>query len=101
MNPESTGEIIPLGESPETSILPRIAGGEKNAFRECVEKHGGMIWRLAKHYADSETVAEAMTLEIFRELWKCAAGFDPEHCAEEVFIRRIAYRCLLKIRENP
>ena len=101
MNSANAGEIISPATSPETTILRRVADGEKNAFRECVEKHGDKIWRLAKRYAASETDAETMTLEIFRELWKCAASFDPERCREEVFIRRIAYRSLLKIRDNP
>lgn len=100
MNPDDE-KAVSCDKLPESSILQRIAGGEKNAFRECVEKYGDMIWRLARRRAGSEAGAEALTLEIFRELWKCAASFDPETGAEEAFIRRIVYRGLLKARESP
>lgn len=101
MNPDNDDKAVSAGKLPERSILQRIAGGEENGFRECVEKYGDMIWRLAKRRAGSEAGAEALTLEIFRELWKCAADFDPETGAEEAFIRRIVYRGLMKTRESP
>ena len=82
-------------EPPETLVLPRIAAGDGNAFRECVEKYGGMIWSLAKHFSDSEAEAETATLEIFRELWRCAGNFESGG-GERVFVRLIAYRRLIE-----
>lgn len=101
MNPENAGEILLLDESSEKPLLRRITNGDENAFRKCVEKHGNMIWQMARRCTDSEADAETVTLEIFREIWKCAANADSENCAEDVFIRRIAYRSIFKIRENP
>lgn len=98
MNSDNAGKAASSVDSPEISILRRVAGGDENAFRECVEKHGDMIWSMAKHYAGSE--AEMMTREIFREIWKCASGFENADCTERIFIRLIAYRRLLRDSKN-
>lgn len=105
MNSDDAGKAVLAAESPETFILRRVAGGDKNAFRECVEKHGGMIWSMAKHYAVSESEAETMTRKIFREIWKDASKFENAGCTERIFIRLVAYRHLRRDsknnRENP
>lgn len=105
MNSANAGKAVSFDKLPENFILHRVADGDKNAVRECVEKHGGMIWTMAKHYADSEVTAELLTREIFSEIWKCASGFGNADCTERIFIRLIAYRHLLNDsknnRENP
>ena len=55
-----------------------------------------MIWSLAKHHTGSETEAEAATLEIFRELRRCAVNFEATGCNEKTFIYLIAHRRLIK-----
>jgi DNA-directed RNA polymerase specialized sigma24 family protein len=95
MKVETGREFFQHSEPTETLILCRIADGDKNAFRECVERYGDMIWSLAKHYSGSEAEAETATLEIFRELRRCAGKFENSGCGEIVFIRLIAYRLLI------
>lgn len=105
MRLDNAGKIASTGESPEILILRRVADGDKNAFRECIEKHGGMIWSMAKYYSNCEAEAEMLTREIFREIWERASGFERAGCTERIFIRLIAYRHLLResknSRDNP
>lgn len=89
-------------ELPQDSltILERTANGDREAFRECVESYGELIWALAKKYTASEKEAEAATVEIFRDILRQAARFDSNRCGEDRFIALIAHSRLVKIRRQ-
>ena len=36
----------------EAPLLPRVAAGEPGAVRECVERYGGLVWSIARRYAE-------------------------------------------------
>lgn len=77
-------------------ILERIAAADKTAVEECINRHGSLVWALAKHFTTSTEEAERAAQEIFLDIWKCAERFDSVDCEETDFIILIARRWLIK-----
>ena len=78
-----------------TSLLGRIAGGDKAAVREVVNTYGALVWSLARRLSPVQADAEDAVQEIFLDVWKCAARYDLEQGSEKVFIATIARRRLI------
>ncbi len=57
-----------------------------------MDVYGGLIWSLARRMGESAADAEDATQEIFLEVWKSAARFDPSMGSEAVFLTTIARR---------
>jgi len=77
------------------TILQRIAQGDRTAVAACVEEYGGLVWSLANRYLRNlgEDPEDAVQ-EIFSELWRQAARFDPAKGGEPAFVATIAHRRL-------
>ena len=76
-------------------ILPRIARGEERAVQQCLERYGSLVWSLARRQMGGSEEAEDAVQEIFVEIWKHAARFDPERASESTFVAMIARRRLI------
>jgi len=81
-------------------LLPRVAAGEGAAVRECIARYGGLIWSLARRASRAQEDAEDAVQEIFLDLWKSAARFDPALGSETTFIATIARRRLVDRRRQ-
>ena len=77
------------------SIFARIAAGEAGAVRECMDRYGALVWSLVRSRIRNAADAEDATQEIFVELWKSAARYDPNAGSELVFVSTIARRRLI------
>lgn len=75
------------------SILQRVAGGDDRAVRECLDRFGGLVWSLARRFAPAD--AEDAAQEVFVDLWRSAARFDPSVASETTFVSMIARRRLI------
>lgn len=75
------------------SILQRVAVGDAKAMRACIDQFGGVVWSLARRLAPKE--AEDATQEIFLDLWRSAARYDPSVASEATFVSMIARRRLI------
>ncbi len=73
-------------------ILPRLAAGEPRAMNECITRYGGLIWGVVRRLVKDNTAAEDLVQEVFTEIWKKAAFFDPAVAAETTFIAMVARR---------
>jgi RNA polymerase sigma-70 factor (ECF subfamily) len=81
------------------AILKRIADGDQNAVQDCLKAYGGLVWSLARRMLRNTEEAEDAVQEIFVDIWKNAARFDPSQASETTFIAMIARRRLIdKIR---
>lgn len=81
------------------AILQRIADGDQNAVQDCLKAYGGLVWSLARRMLRNSEEAEDAVQEIFIEVWKNAARFDPAQASETTFVAMIARRRLIdKIR---
>lgn len=81
--------------SADESILKRIAAGDSRAVAECIERYGGLVWSLVRSRIRNSADAEDATQEIFVQLWRHAARFDPAKGSETLFIAMIARRRLI------
>jgi RNA polymerase sigma-70 factor (ECF subfamily) len=77
------------------ALLPRVARGDPDAVRACIERYGALVWALARRLSPSLPDAEDAVQEIFVDLWKSAPRFDPRVAAEAVFVTLVARRRLI------
>jgi len=87
-------------EAPPTPLLPQIAGGNRDAIRECIARYGGLIWSLARRSSLAHEEAEDAVQEIFLDLWRSAGRFDPRVASEATFVAMIARRRLVDQRRQ-
>jgi len=81
---------------PPAALLPRVATGDAAAVREVLARYGGLVWSLARRVDPDD--AEDAVQEIFLDLWKSAARFDPAIASEVAFVAMIARRRLIDRR---
>ena len=79
----------------DVSKLERIAGGDAAAVQECIRDYGKAVWSLALRLSPTHADAEDATQEIFLDVWKSAARFNPAKGSELGFIMTIARRRLI------
>ncbi len=77
------------------SILHRVAEGDQDAIKECMDRFGGLVWSLARRLAGNAAEAEDAVQEIFIDVWRSAGRFDPSIASETTFIAMIARRRLI------
>lgn len=77
-------------------LLGRIAAGDAAAVREFLARYGNLVWSLARRFEGPD--AEDAVQEIFLDLWKSAARFDPQVASEPAFVTVIARRRLIDRR---
>ena len=75
-----------------SQILPRIAGGESGAMDLCIARYGGLVWSIARRYLKESSTAEDLVQEVFTEIWKKAASYDPAVASEITYVGLIARR---------
>jgi RNA polymerase sigma-70 factor (ECF subfamily) len=71
-----------------------VANGDRTAIEECIKNYGNIIWSMAKKFTDSNEDAEAVTREIFLNIWRYAARCEETNFDELLFITIIARRQL-------
>lgn len=79
---------------PQT-LLERVAAGDVAAVQQCIDRHGGLIWSLARRLVPRQADAEDAVQEVFIALWKSAERFDPSVAEETTFVAMIARRRLI------
>ena len=77
------------------SILARIAGGDRSAVADCLDRYGALVWSLAKQKLPTLADAEDAVQDIFVELWQKADRFDSRLSSEATFIVMVARRRLI------
>lgn len=77
------------------SVLHRVAAGQKEAFTECLNQYGNLVWSLARRATRSRADAEDAAQDIFIALWRKALHYDPARGAETAFIITLAQRVLI------
>ena len=79
--------------APELALLTRVASGDPGAVRDCLARYGGLIWSIARRFEAGD--AEDAVQEIFLDLWRSAARYDPQIASEPAFVAMIARRRLI------
>lgn len=78
-----------------STILQRIAVGDKTAVRESVDNYGNLVWAIAKKYTDSTDEAEAAVQIIFRAVWRRAFCYNAANSDERTWIACVARRIII------
>lgn len=83
--------------SPNTATLPQsrleqVAVNAPGAMELCIKEYGSLVWNLVKRHVSSHSSAEDIVQEVFTEIWKSAARFDPSKGSEITYIATIARR---------
>ncbi|HEY1068798.1 MAG TPA: sigma-70 family RNA polymerase sigma factor, partial [Pirellulales bacterium] len=81
-------------------LLPRVAAGQPSAVDECLARYGGLVWSLARRHTNNTSDAEDAVQEIFIDLWRSAARFNPQAASEATFVAMIARRRLIDRRRK-
>ncbi len=76
-------------------VLPRIAAGDPAAVPDCIARYGGLVWSLARRFLGNPADAEDAVQDVFIDLWKNAARFDPARASEPTYVTMIARRRLI------
>jgi RNA polymerase sigma-70 factor (ECF subfamily) len=77
------------------SILERVARGDQQAVRQCIDEFGGLVWAIARRMTRSRADAEDAVQDIFIDVWRSAARYDASQGSEKVFVTTIARRRLI------
>ena len=85
---------------PELTLLQRIAAGEQQAVKDCIDQYSGLIWSLARRLSGNPAEAEEGVQEVFIHLWEHADRFDPAIASETTFIAMLARRRLIDRRRK-
>lgn len=62
---------------------------------DCITRYGGLVWSLARRFLGNSSDAEDAVQDVFIELWKNAARYDPLRSSESTYITMIARRRLI------
>ncbi|HPF14481.1 MAG: sigma-70 family RNA polymerase sigma factor [Planctomycetes bacterium] len=81
-------------------LLPRIARGDAAAVKECLQRYSPIVWSLARKMWSDFATAEDLVQEIFIDIWKSAARFDPNKASEITFVATIARRRVIDRRRR-
>lgn len=94
--------VMPARESlePSVALLPSVAAGDRMAMESCLERYEGLVWALARRMLGAGPDAEDAVQEIFIELWRSAARFNPSAGSEATFVATIARRRLIDARRR-
>ncbi|VTR99821.1 sigma-70 family RNA polymerase sigma factor [Tuwongella immobilis] len=82
------------------TVLNKVATGELGAVEDCLARYGGLVWALAQRFSPSVADAEDAVQEVFTDLWRYAARFDPQVSSEATFVAMIARRRLIDRRRQ-
>ena len=83
-----------------SSILQRIADGDRSAVAACLDEYGSLVWSLALRYLGSHADAEDATQDIFLSVWSSAHRFDPSKGSEPAFVATVAHRRLIDLKRS-
>jgi RNA polymerase sigma factor (sigma-70 family) len=76
-------------------ILDRVASGDPAAVAECLGRYSPLVWSLARRFCTNHADSEDAVQEIFIDLWRHAARFDPGVGSETTYVAMIARRRLI------
>jgi RNA polymerase sigma-70 factor (ECF subfamily) len=92
----ATADGVDVSPDPEARELSRAltaaAGGDTDAFARFYDRVAPAVWRLVVRVVREPRLAEDVTQEVFVQLWRDAAKFDPERGSARAFALTVAHR---------
>jgi RNA polymerase sigma-70 factor (ECF subfamily) len=82
----------PSGDDPLEWLLALVARGDEQAFAELYQRVGAAVFGLVGKVVRNPAQSEEVTQEVFVELWRTAARFDPARGTARSWIMTCAHR---------
>ncbi|WP_398695031.1 ECF RNA polymerase sigma factor SigK [Streptomonospora wellingtoniae] len=89
---EVSGQDGPDGEHRLVGLLQRTALGELDAFEAVYRELAGPVFGLVRRVMLDRAQAEEVTQEVFTELWRLSARFDPVRGGVRAWVLTLAHR---------
>ena len=82
---------LPPESDPET-LLAAVAGGDLDAFGALYDDLAPLVFGVARRVVRDPSRAEEVTQDVFTEVWRQAARFDPARGRVRTWVLTIAHR---------
>lgn len=87
--------VVGEGSPPETdpaALLAAVAGGDLDEFERLYDVLAPLVFGVARRVVRDPSRAEEVTQEVFTEVWRQAARFDPSRGSVRTWVLTIAHR---------
>jgi RNA polymerase sigma-70 factor (ECF subfamily) len=64
------------GEGPHSSVVERIAGGDRDAMAQLYDSTGSLVFGLALRVLGDRQAAEDVLIDVYAEVWRRADSFE-------------------------
>ena len=89
----------PQPSVPAAELIARIARGDQSAFSQFYDAHAGLAFGLIRRIVRDKEAAEEVLQEVFWQVWREAASFDPARGGPEAWlVMRAKTRAIDKLR---
>jgi RNA polymerase sigma-70 factor (ECF subfamily) len=72
------GDIVRAVDSGDAVLVARLAAGDEEALAEVWQRHGPLVFGLARRLTGDSSTAEDVTQEVFVTLWQQPERFDAQ-----------------------
>ncbi|HKX91084.1 MAG TPA: sigma-70 family RNA polymerase sigma factor [Sphingomicrobium sp.] len=72
------GAKAPVAEQEWAQLVESIAGGDQVALHALYDRANRIVFTLALRLTHNPETAEELTLDVFHDVWRRAASYDPE-----------------------
>ncbi len=94
-SPRASASPMHKPRDPSEHLLLCVARGDADAVELCMQRYAPLVWSLARRLTRDASMLEELVQEIFVEIWRSAARFDPQIASESTFIATIARRRII------
>jgi RNA polymerase sigma-70 factor, ECF subfamily len=74
---QRAGSMVPPVGSPDAVLVARLSAGDEEALAEVWQRHGPLVFGLARRLTGDSSTAEDVAQEVFVTLWQHPDRFDP------------------------
>jgi RNA polymerase sigma-70 factor, ECF subfamily len=71
-------------------LIQRLATGDRLAFAQFYDRYAAIVFGLVYRILGHQATAETVVLEVFHEVWRTAAHYDPTQSAPDTWLFTLA-----------
>jgi RNA polymerase sigma-70 factor (ECF subfamily) len=86
--------VTPVNSADDAQLMTRLAGGDKEALVELVQRHQQRVLALAYRLTGDRALAEDLAQEAFLRVWRSAARYRPQARFTTWLYRIVVNLCL-------
>ena len=90
--------VVAPASDPDVQLMLRLRNGDDGAFRELFEKHNRGVVNFAYQFVGSRSRAEELAQDVFFQVYKAAARYEPQAKFTTWLYRIATNACLNEVR---